>query len=269
MFDRLVESREAGAVPSRRNYFVVSTLAMSVLALTGIVVSIFADDYSMDARLELSELIAPVEMAQVTPEQPRQPMPRTQRTSTLPTREIAQASVDDTRSVPTNISTTPNTHLSIPLDGRFKIGPTDLNRPSVGGEAGTGSSRGTGDPGTGSGLGGSTVAAFPPEDATPPRSIKKLDPKPQTGGVLNGKAAYLPKPAYPAPALAVNAQGQVTVQVLLDETGKVISATAVSGSPLLRGAAIEAARRARFTPTLLSGIPVKVTGVIVYNFTRG
>jgi TonB family protein len=61
----------------------------------------------------------------------------------------------------------------------------------------------------------------------------------------------------------------VTVQVTVDETGKVISATAVSGHPLLRAAAVDAARRARFTPTLLTGVPVKVTGMIIYNFNRG
>jgi len=40
----------------------------------------------------------------------------------------------------------------------------------------------------------------------------------------------------------------------------------VSGHPLLRGAAEQAARGARFSPTLLSGQPVKVSGVITYNF---
>ena len=80
MFDRLVESEPVGAVRSRRNYFVVTTLAMCVLSLTAVVVSIFADDYSLNAGIELSELITPVEMAQVAPEQPqpRQPMTRTQ-----------------------------------------------------------------------------------------------------------------------------------------------------------------------------------------------
>jgi protein TonB len=58
----------------------------------------------------------------------------------------------------------------------------------------------------------------------------------------------------------------VAVQVLIDEDGRVISANAVSGHPLLRGAAEQAARGARFSQTLLSGQPVKVSGVITYNF---
>jgi protein TonB len=87
-------------------------------------------------------------------------------------------------------------------------------------------------------------------------------------GVVNGLAQSLPKPNYPAAALAVNIQGKVDVQVLIDESGRVVSAKAVSGSPMLRQAAEVAARNARFSPTTLSNVPVKVTGVIVYNFTR-
>ena len=92
-------------------------------------------------------------------------------------------------------------------------------------------------------------------------------PKSVSGGVLNGKATNLVKPAYPAAAKAVRAAGAVNVQVTIDETGNVISASAVSGHPLLRASAVQAARSSKFTPTLLSGKPVKVTGVIVYNFT--
>jgi len=87
-----------------------------------------------------------------------------------------------------------------------------------------------------------------------------------SGGVLNGKATNLVKPPYPAAAKAVKAQGAVNVQVTVDETGNVISATAVSGHPLLRAAAVTAARASKFSPTTLAGKPVKVTGVIVYNF---
>jgi len=87
-----------------------------------------------------------------------------------------------------------------------------------------------------------------------------------SGGILNGKAIKLPKPEYPAAARAVQASGEVNVQVTIDEQGNIISASAVSGHPLLRQAAEQAAREAQFVPTLLEGVPVKVTGVIVYNF---
>ncbi len=88
-----------------------------------------------------------------------------------------------------------------------------------------------------------------------------------SGGVLNEKAIDLPQPAYPPAARAVRATGSVSVQVLVDEKGEVISATALSGHPLLRAAAVQAARQARFAPTKLSGQPVKVNGVLTYNFS--
>jgi protein TonB len=84
--------------------------------------------------------------------------------------------------------------------------------------------------------------------------------------VLNGKAISLPKPAYPPIAKSAHASGTVVVQVTIDETGKVISAKAISGHPLLQQAAVQAAYQARFSPTQLSGQPVKVTGQINYNF---
>ncbi|MEZ5427177.1 MAG: TonB family protein [Pyrinomonadaceae bacterium] len=101
--------------------------------------------------------------------------------------------------------------------------------------------------------GGGTVTPSPP-------------PKTISGGVINGKAIYLPQPAYPAAARAVGAKGAVSVQVFIDESGNVTSCKAVSGHPLLRVAAERAARRAKFAPVILSGQPVKVSGVITYVF---
>jgi TonB family protein len=88
------------------------------------------------------------------------------------------------------------------------------------------------------------------------------------GGILNGKAISLPKPAYPAIARSARASGTVIVLVTIDESGKVVSARAVSGHPLLQAAAVQAAYGARFSPTQLSGQPVKVTGTISYNFVQ-
>ena len=86
------------------------------------------------------------------------------------------------------------------------------------------------------------------------------------GGVLNGKALALPQPAYPPLARAAHISGTVTIQVLIDEQGNVVDAHAVEGHPLLQPACLAAARQARFSPTSLGGVPVKVTGVIQYTF---
>ena len=90
--------------------------------------------------------------------------------------------------------------------------------------------------------------------------------KPISAGVLNGKAITLPKPVYPAIARSARVTGTVIVEVIIDERGDVIEAHAVSGHTMLRPAAVEAAREAKFTPTLLAGQPVKVTGMITYDF---
>jgi TonB family protein len=90
-----------------------------------------------------------------------------------------------------------------------------------------------------------------------------------SGGVLNGRAISKPLPAYPPVARAASAQGTVVVEVVLDEQGRVATARAVGGHPLLQQAAVAAARQARFTPTLLSGQPTRVKGIITYNFALG
>lgn len=89
---------------------------------------------------------------------------------------------------------------------------------------------------------------------------------PVSGGVLNGKAISLPKPVYPLAARNMGAAGTVVVEVMLDESGKVISAHALSGPTLLLSSCVNAARQARFSPTILSGQPVKVLGTITYTF---
>lgn len=84
--------------------------------------------------------------------------------------------------------------------------------------------------------------------------------------VLTGTATSLPKPKYPPAAAAVRAEGVVSVQVTVDESGKVVSATAVSGHPLLRAAAVAAARAATFEPKIVDGKTVQFSGVVTYNF---
>ena len=86
-------------------------------------------------------------------------------------------------------------------------------------------------------------------------------------GVVNGKAISLPKPDYPSIAKGARAAGTVNVLVVIDESGKVIAARAITGHPLLRDACEAAARKARFTPPIINGQPKKVRGTIFYNFT--
>lgn len=114
------------------------------------------------------------------------------------------------------------------------------------------------------------TASPTPKPAPTPGASPSAPPvnRPVNAGMLNGQAINLPKPAYPATARAVHANGQVTVQVTLDENGSVTSAKAISGNSLLRQSAEAAARQSRFNPIRVGGQAVPATGTLVYNFVN-
>ncbi|MBV9216277.1 MAG: TonB family protein [Acidobacteria bacterium] len=275
MFDKLIESEPEGAnFRNRSKFFITSSLVVGVLFLAAVVISIFAADYSLrSGDLDIAELLAPVDVAAPDPEpptpQPQKQSPQVSKDQT-PTRQVNMVRLDEEPfAVPDKPSVTPNTQLARPLDG-FKLGPVDSDPPG-----GT-SSRGTDpNPSAPSGIGNNTVSeATPAGPPAPPPPVKVEPVKPKippvvSRGVVNGQATYLPKPVYSAAAQAVGAQGTVQVQILIDESGKVVSAKAVSGNMLLRQSAETAALNAKFLPTKLSDVPVKVTGIITYNFMRG
>jgi len=104
----------------------------------------------------------------------------------------------------------------------------------------------------------------------PPQPVAPVVKPPTTlrvaSTILSGKAVNLPQPMYPAIAKQAHVQGPVSIQILVNEEGKVLSAQVVSGNAMLSTSAKEAAMRARFSPTMLNGQPVKIQGVITYNF---
>jgi len=107
-----------------------------------------------------------------------------------------------------------------------------------------------------------------PTNSTPsPRpSLSPDNNRPINGGVLNGRAVSLPTPSYPPLARQTHVTGQVMVEVSVDETGRVTAAKAVSGNPLLRASAENAARQSRIIPSRINNENVRTTGLLVYNF---
>lgn len=271
MFDKLLESEPTTAnIKSRRNYFLTTSLIVGVFFLSAVIASIYASDFGIgDSSIEITEMLAPVEMA--APEnkpRPQAPAAPTQTKSDLPTRTENMARVDEPTIVPSTISSAKNTVASRP-DGRFKLGPVDSNVGSPTGYSGPARGPGSEVVGRLSDGNDNETELVESNTKTPPPVSKPKPPvsrAPMSGGVVNGKASSLPKPNYSAAAKAIKAGGEVKVQVTIDEAGRVISASAISGHQLLRGDAERAARNARFSPTLLTGTPVKVTGVIIYNF---
>lgn len=269
MFDKLIESNsDVADFKPRGRYFTVSTVVVGMLFLAAVVVNLYAQDFGLGTdNFEVTELLAPVAPeAPQPPERRRQTTSNAPRPSTNPHRTLSILRIDESSKAPTTISLTPNTVKERPV-GQYILGKIDLDPPP---SSGTG--RSNAESGTSSYVSETEkqVAASEVTKTVPP-SIKVVSPAnkpPVSIGVVNGKATHLPKPPYSQAALMVGAHGEVGVQVTIDEQGKVISSKAVSGHPLLRGASEKAAWSARFSPTLLSNVPVKVTGVIVYKFTR-
>ena len=267
MLDQLVESKSHASEDTKRSGFLLTTfVVLSAILLGGYLYSLFAKDYGMGgADLSLETLVAPP-VIEEAPEPEPEKQPEKQKDPNVDVRKEIIASMNETPpKIPDKASVVRNT-----------IPPRDPNKFTVKGDMnfsaannpgadykGPVNTTGTGSDSGQTGGGGDTEGGGSPPPPPPP---KKEVPKQISGGVLNGKAISLPKPPYPPAAKAVRAGGSVSVQVLIDENGSVVSASAVSGHPLLRAAAASAARGARFSPTKLSGQPVKVSGVITYNF---
>ncbi len=269
MFNNLVESDLHTKEHVRRSWFFLGTLATyAVLFMILGVVSIYAYDAHLEEQTNeyIVTFVPPVET--IAPaERPRNETPRSNTNATsdrnLSVRTVLIDRVTNPNNVPTHPSATASTVPPLP-PGDVVLGDRNVDAVSSNIPIGT--------PGRGSVSGGNegrTIVDIP--DAPPPPPRPSPTPQPnrvlKVSQVLNGRAVSLPKPPYPALAMSVKASGPVNVQVLIDEMGKVISAQAVSGHPLLRAAAVQAARQARFSPTILGDQPVKVSGVITYNFT--
>lgn len=271
MLDQLVESRNTSAENTRRSEFLLVTLVILTTVLVGAwVYSLFNKEYGMGTGdLDISSLVAPValpEEAPPPPEPEKQPDQKSSPASDKPTVIEKIARMEDTRvppketkgeilkSPPLKPSDAKNYNEGTKNEGRFDPNKQYNETPKGIGQT-QGGGGGTDDDGP------AVVERTPTPKPTPPPAPKTI-----SGGVVNGKATNLVKPPYPPAARAVQASGAVNVQVTIDERGNVISASAVSGHPLLRASAVNAARASKFSPTMLSGQPVKVTGVIVYNF---
>ncbi|HSD46344.1 MAG TPA: TonB family protein [Pyrinomonadaceae bacterium] len=258
MFDNLVESSSHKQDISRKGSFIVATALIYGVLLVGFFVAgiLWYDAHLAEQELELTTLVAPVPVPQQQkePEQKQEAKPQKVEQNVDVRKELV-ADVAESRLPPKEISAKASDVPPVRRGVTTVIGSSDSNASAP----------------MPAGPGAGTVVAAPAkiniaEEPPPPAATPTPRSAPISGGVLNGKAISLPKPAYPPIARAAHASGTVVVQVLIDENGNVVSAKAVSGHPLLQAVAVSAARQARFSPTKLSGQPVKVTGVIQYNF---
>ena len=258
MFDTLVESGSHSADLKRKGSFLAGfAIVYLVMIFAGLIAGILmAPAYIDQQNLDLVTLIAPVQIQQ---QQKQQEQPKQEQKvnidKNVDVRRELIADVTRTDLVPKTISAKASDIPPVRKGVVTMQGSSDSNAiaPIAPGS------------GTGSIISGPATVQVKTDDAPPPPP-KPTPRAPISGGVLNGKAVRLVQPSYPPIARSAHASGQVNVQITIDENGNVISAHAVSGHPLLQGAAVAAARSSKFTPTKLSRQPVKVSGVIIYNF---
>ncbi|HXG83504.1 MAG TPA: TonB family protein [Pyrinomonadaceae bacterium] len=81
-----------------------------------------------------------------------------------------------------------------------------------------------------------------------------------------GKIVFYLEPDYPPEAKAARVGGTVVVKIKLNEKGSFPEIENVAGHKLLQAAAIEAARKVKFTPTVCDGVSVAVKVTMNYNF---
>jgi protein TonB len=258
MFENLVESGSHSKDVARKGSFILITFGIyAVLLLAAFVAGIWWATANIDQQtLELTALIAPVPVPQQ--QQQKQEAPK-------PEKMDISKNVDVRRELIADVTRTD----LVPKEISAKASDVPPVRKGVVTMVGSGNSNAVAPvaPGNGSGnIISSAPAKVDIKDEPPPPPPKPTPHAPISGGVLNGKAVHLVQPPYPPIARSAHASGQVVVQVLIDENGNVVAAHATSGHPLLQAAAVNAARSSKFTPTKLSGQPVKVNGVIIYNF---
>jgi protein TonB len=262
MFNNLIESSSHRSEFRRRgSFFLFTTASYALLFVIAGVISIYAYDARMeDQNLELATIMPLVDLPAAAPQKIIREIQRTAKAGEehVFVRKNPTASVNEPLLTPKHISADPDPNPPLPPGAKFVVRPYDLDPPGNSGSEG-------GNTGNGNGNGANPVIAIsePPPAPTP---IPKPVPKVIRKTILNGEALSLPKPPYPPIAKQTGVRGTVNVQVLIDERGNVVSATPVSGHPFLMHAAKAAALQARFSPTMLGDQPVKVSGVITYNF---
>lgn len=266
MFTNLIESQSHVREFKRRSSFFLITVVAYAIALTGAgVASVFAYDAQLEAQsssLELLSWVPPVPATKPPPVRPDRPQPvRHTATNapvdpniTRPERTTLLSSTDNPLKVPDRVGTQASAIPPAPPDSVLSI--RNANPPTV---APSNSGNCIACPTTPPVV---QVVDTPP---TPP-PVKPPTVRRVPSEILNSKLINAPQPPYPALAKQTRTQGSVNIQILVDEQGKVISAQVMSGNPMLTAAAREAAMRARFTPTTLNGVAVKIQGVITYNF---
>jgi TonB family protein len=265
MFDRLVLSTNEQRKGRTGKFLFATALFYSLTLASALVVSVFAASPQLFETASLRDTLPAIPLAPSPP--PQGPQIRDEGNS----RPDAPPDIYKVKELDEIIEQAAST------DEPPRVPPTTTNITTEG----TGIPGGGNVPGVIGGDGRGVVEGVPTggrelEQPPPPAVVEKPVEKPQppvqkqplrlSSTVLTGTAIERKTPAYPPLAKNIRLQGPVVVEIVVSPEGRVESARALSGHPLLTKAAVDAASGWRFHPTLLNGVAVRVTGLITFNF---
>jgi protein TonB len=268
MFTNLIESASHRREFKRRSsFFVITVATYAVILFAAGIASVYAYDAQLESQasgLEFLSWVPPVAAVPKPvvrdnhPPAVRRSTPATapvDRTITVSERREAIPPTNDPRLIPKDVGIQSSDIR--PVTGPVRITGRDVDPPF---------DPSTDNKGCVTCSGTSTDVRVETDSKPPEPTVVKQPTRTVPSNVLISKVISLPQPPYPMMAKQTRTQGPVNIQIVVDEQGKVISAQVVKGHPMLNPAARDAAMRARFTPTVLNGQPVKIQGVITYNF---
>jgi periplasmic protein TonB len=245
MFDKLIESTKQKQGRRARRLF-LATGAIYVVALTTLgVATIVGISPALAEESYLIWDLIPPPLPQGYIEAPAHREPHSSsRPSLAPPKDIVDTLPPDYK---------PNINRELML-----IVPGAPNGPNIGPKGG---------------VPGANLTEAPPPPPPTPTPVVKPTPAPTpvpvvrlTSVLTQGRVLRRVQPPYPAIAKAARIQGQVQIQIGISETGGVTDVTLLSGHPLLRDAALQAAKQWTFIPTELNGQRVRAIGLLTFNF---
>jgi protein TonB len=249
MFDKLVESAKQKQGKRARRLFLVTGVTYAVALIAFGVITVIGYSPALAEEYDiLSRLIPPPPVLGVQQPPPTQP------------KFVTRSSPDFRPPDPERLAPPPDPAT---ISDYNPVGPI----LSANSSTAPGGGRTDGMPRE-----GSERDAPPPPPPTPAPVVKAVaTPTPDqvvrlTSVLTQGRTIKKIEPSYPAIARQARIQGSVQVQIGISETGEVTDVTLLSGHPLLREAALQAARHWLFRPTELNGRPVRAIGVITFNF---
>ena len=249
MFDRFIDSREAGATAKKSITLIASVTIHVVLIVSAVILPLLFPDTVAGSIQRLSFLVTP----------PRPPAPPPAPPPEATAGRIPRTVLDDAFQAPVEI---PREILmgmdeAPPLDSLIAGIPVGVPGGIPGGVPG----------GIIDGVLWGAPASMDPLPLPPAPAQVRPPQRVRVGGsVQRAKLIRQVRPRYPVLAVQARIQGTVILEATISELGSVEDLRVIEGHPLLIGRALEAVRQWRYKPTVLNGVPVRVVTRITVRF---